>query len=152
MKKSIYAATLVFPLTIFLCLFACEKAFLTSQEIKEIDHFKKAQASFLESNKYLKELTQHAGSIGVMSEDERNTYIEMLMDTLAEAKSVSDSTLEKIHSELPSAYRSIFVPCIENKLRGFKNYTLQANIKGVELHNAWVDWWNDHYKEFANIL
>lgn len=131
--------------------FACGKGSLTHQEMQEIKHFKKAQASFLESSRYLKELTKGTVLVGSMSEGERNTYIKMLMETLTEAKSVSDSTLAKIHPELPSAFRSIFIPCIENELSGFRDFDPRASIQGSQLHDQWIDWWNAHYKEFANI-
>jgi hypothetical protein len=132
-------------------VFGCGKVTLSPQEIKEVEHFKRAQESFLESSRYLKELTKNTTIVGSMSEGERNTYIKMLMETLSEAKSVSDSTLAKIHAKLPLAYHSIFILCIENKLRGFRDFDPKASIQGTELHNAWIDWWNAHYKEFAKI-
>jgi hypothetical protein len=132
-------------------VFACGKATLSPQETKGIEHFKRAQESFLESSTYLKKLTKNSAIVGSMSEGERNTYIKMLTETLSEAKSVSDSTLAKIHPKLPSAYHSIFILCIENKLRGFRDFDPKASIQGTELHNMWIDCWNAHYKEFAKI-
>lgn len=130
---------------------ACGRISLTPQEMKEVKHFKNAQTSFLKSSKYLRELTKDTVLVGSMSEGERNTYIKMLTETLNEAKSVSDSTLAKIHPKLPSVYQSIFILCLENKLRGFRDFDPKASIQGTELHNAWIDWWNAHYKEFARI-
>lgn len=143
----LFLAVMIIPILVL----ACGKVSLTPQEMKEVEHFKKAQTSFLESSRYLKELTKDTALVGSMSEGERNTYIKMLMETSAEAKSVSDSTLAKIHPKLPSAYHSIFILCIENKLRGFRDFDPKASIQGTELHNAWIDWWNAHYKEFAKI-
>ncbi len=131
--------------------FGCGKNLITAQERKEFEHFKKAQESFLESSRYLKELTKDTVLVGSMSEGERNTYIKMLMETLTETKAVSDSTLAKIHPELPSAFRSILIPCIENKLSGFRDFDPRASVSGTELHNAWIDWWNAHCKEFAKL-
>ena len=151
MKTFWYYRLLLIILAILIVDFACGKASLTPQEMKEITHFKKAQTSFLESSRYLKELTKGTALVGSMSEGERNTYIKMLTETLTEANSVSDSTLAKIHPELPSAFRSIFIPCIESKLSGFRNFDPRASVQGTQLHNEWIDWWNEHYKEFAKI-
>jgi hypothetical protein len=130
---------------------ACGRVSLTPQEMKEVEHFKKAQTSFFESSRYLKKLTKDTVLVGSMSEGERNAYIKMLTETLTEAKSVSDSTLAKIHPKLPSAYHSIFILSIENKLRGLKEFDPKASIQGTELHNTWIDWWNAHSKEFTKI-
>ena len=151
MKTFWHCRPFLILLAILIVGFACGKSSLTPQEMKEIEHFKKAQTSFLESSRYLKELTKGTVLVGSMGEGERNTYINMLMETLTEAKSVSDSTLAKIHPELPSAFRSIFIPCIENKLRGFRDFDPRASVQGTELHNEWIDWWNAHYKEFSKI-
>jgi hypothetical protein len=145
-----YLFSMIIP-AILVFAFACGKSSLTPQELKEIKHFKTAQKSFLESSRYLRELTKDTVLVGSMGESERNTYIKMLMETLTEAKSVSDSTLAKIHPELPSTFRSIFMPCIDNKLRGFRDFDPGASVQGTELHNAWIDWWNAHYKEFTKI-
>jgi len=141
----------IIMLAILVFAFACEKVSVTPQEMKEIVHFKNAQKSFLESGRYLKELTKGTVLVGSMRESDRNTYIKMLMETLTEAKSVSDSTLAKIHPELPSAYRSIFITGIESRLRGFVDSDPRASIQGTELHNTWIDWWNAHCKEFVKI-
>ena len=130
---------------------ACTKSSMTSQEKKEVAHFKKAQTLFLEASRYLKKLTRGDFVVGSMSEDERNTYIKMLLDALLEAKSVSDEVLAKIHPKLPASYHSIFIACLENKLRGFRDFDSKASIQGTTLQNEWIDWWNAHYKEFANI-
>lgn len=130
---------------------ACGKDSVTPQEMKEINHFKKAQTSFLDASRYLKELAKETVLVGSMSEDERNTYIKMLVETLTEAKSVSDPTLAKIHPKLPTAFRSIFIPCIENNLSGFRDFDPKASVQGTVLHNEWIDWWNAHYKEFIKI-
>lgn len=151
MKTFWHCRLFLIILAILIVGFACGKGSVTPQEMKEIEHFKKAQTSFLESSRYLRELTKGTVLVGSMSEGERNTYIKMLMETLTEAKSVSDSTLAKIHPELPSAFRSIFIPCIENKLSGLRDFDPRASVQGTELHNEWIDWWNAHYKEFAKI-
>ena len=151
MKTFRHYQLFIIILAILIVALACGKSAVTPQEMKEINHFKKAQTSFLEASRYLKGLTKDTVLVGSMSESERDTYIRMLMETLIEARSVSDSTLAKIHPELPSAFRSIFIPCIENKLRGFRDFDSKASMQGTELHNNWIDWWNAHYKEFTKI-
>jgi hypothetical protein len=141
--------TIILPLLIIPG--ACTKSSLTPQEKKEVEHFRKTQALFLEASRYLKKLTSGDFVVGSMSEDERNTYIAKLLDTLREAKSVSNDVLTKIHPELPAAYHSIFIPCIEKNLHGFRDFDPKASIEGTILHNEWIDWWNAHYKEFASI-
>ena len=111
MKTLRYCQLFLIMLITAILVLACGKISLTPEEMKEVEHFKKAQASFLESSRYLKELTKDTGLVGSMSEDERNAHIKMLTETLTEAKSVSDSTLAKIHQKLPSAYHSIFILC-----------------------------------------
>jgi hypothetical protein len=149
MKTFRYCRLFIIMLIALGPIFACGKTALSPQEKREVEHFKKAQQSFLESSRYLKELTKDTAIVGSMSKGERDTYIKMLTETLNEAKSVSDSTLAKIHPKLPSAYHSIFILCIESELRGFRDFDPRASIQGTELHNTWVDWWNAHYKEFA---
>jgi len=151
MKNFRYYWLLLIVMIIPILVLACGKVSFTSQEMKEVEHFKRSQTLFIKSSRYLKELTKNTVRVGSMSEGERNTYIKMLMETLAEAKSVSNSTLAKIHPKLPSSYNSIFILCIENKLRGFKDFDPKASIQGTKLHNTWIDWWNAHYKEFEKI-
>lgn len=151
MKTFYYHRLLSIMLSLLMIASACAKSPLTSQEKKEVEHFNKAQKLFIESSRYLKKLTSGDFVVGSMSEDERNTYIKMLVDTLTEAKSVSNDILAKIHPKLPTAYRSIFIPCLENKLCGFRDFDPKASIQGTILHNEWIDWWNAHYKKFANI-
>ena len=179
MKTFYYYWLLSIMLSLLMIAGACATSHITSQEKKEIKQFKKAQKLFLESSRYLKKITSGTAIVGPMSEDkrnayteakkygkkltsgdfivgsmsedERNAYIKMLVDTLTEAKSVSDDVLAKIHPKLPTAYNSIFIPCLENQLRGFRDFDPEASIKGTILHNEWIDWWNAHYKEFAKI-
>jgi len=153
MKKSNCCYRLL-PITLSLLMIAsaCAKGSITSQEKREVEHFKKAHRLWLEGSRYLNKITSGDFVVGSMSETERNTYIKMLVDTLTEANLVSDITLSKIHPLLPSAYLSIFIPCLENKLRGFRDFDPAASVKGTILHNEWIDWWNAHYLEFANIV
>jgi hypothetical protein len=151
MKTFYYYWLLSIMLSLLMIAGACATSHITSQDKKEIEHFKKAQKLFLKSSRYLKKITSGDAIVGSMSEDERNAYIKMLVDTLTEAKSVSDDVLAKIHPKLPTAYNSIFIPCLENQLRGFRDFDPEASIKGTILHNEWIDWWNAHYKEFAKI-
>lgn len=151
MKTFRYYGLSIIILTIFVVALACGKGSFNHQEVEEIKHFKNAQKSFLKSSRYLKDLTKGTILVGSISEKERNTYIKMLTETLTEAKSVSDSTLAKIDPELPVAFRSIFIKCIENKLIGFRDFDPKASIQGTELHNKWIDWWNAHYKKFTKI-
>lgn len=151
MKTFRYCRIFLIIIITSILVLSCGKVYLTPQEMKEVEHLKKAQTSFLESSRYLKDLTKDTVFVGSMSEGERNAYIKMLTETLTEAKSVSDSTLAKIHPKLPSAYHSIFILCIEDKLRGFRDFDAKASSQGTELHNTWIDWWNAHYKEFTKI-
>jgi hypothetical protein len=130
---------------------ACNNTPETSQESEEVKHFRKAQALFIEANRCLNKLIDRDSLVGSRGEDERNACIKMLTDTLADAKLVDDNVLTKIHPKLPQAYRSIFIPCIENQLRGLRDVDPRASIQGAVLNDKWIDWWSSHYKEFANI-
>jgi len=143
MKSKIFCLILIF------LIISCSS--WTSQEKEEIIHFKKAQALFLEAERYLKNITRGDAVVGTITDKERNTYISKLTEALDEASKVSENVLRKIHPKLPEAYRSIFIPCLQKRLNGFQNHDLTATIEGATLHNVWIDWWNAHYKEFAKV-
>ena len=118
---------------------------------KEAKHFKQAQKLYFEANRYLKQITEGDSIVGSFSDEERDNYINKLSDALKEAKLVSDSTLYKLHPKLPVTYKAMFIRCIEQQLKGFTAFDAKASIEGQKLHNVWIDWWNNNYKEFKKI-
>ena len=138
-------------LTLLFAFNACSEDAVTSRVKAEVEHFKKAQKLYFDASRYLSDITSSDSMVGSMRDDELNAFIEKLSNALKEAKLVSDNTLQEIHSELPNAYHSIFIACIEQQIRGFRDFDRKASIEGQMLHDVWIDWWNGHYKEFKNF-
>jgi hypothetical protein len=88
---------------------------------------------------------------GGLPNEGESKYIVMLREAQIESGLVSDKTLSKIHPKLPETYRSIFVPCIDNKVKGYRDHDREASAMGTKFRNDWMDWWNKN-KRRCKIL
>jgi hypothetical protein len=136
---------------LFLLFLSCTR--YTVLEKREYQHFKKVQAIFEQADTYSRRIHTNGMGLGIgglPNEGERN-YITMLMEVQVESQLVSDNTLSKIHPELPETYRKIFIPCIESKLKGYRDQDREASTRGTKLRNDWVHWWNENNRQFKII-
>ena len=151
MRRFIQVLLNVVAITPLVLTSACSDDSTSPHIIAEVKHFKKAHELYFDANHYLRDITEGGSVVGSMSEKELNTFVKKLSDALREARGVSDITLREIHPGLPAAYHSIFIPCIEKQIRGFRDFDPKASIEGQELHNVWIDWWNSHVKSFTRF-
>lgn len=116
-------------------------------EIEEMKKFRNAQELFLKSGRFLKEITS-SPIVGTIEKDDLEKYLSMLNQALSDANSISPKTLEKIHPELPEAYKEIFIKSFEERINSFKEFSPQSAINATNLYNEWIVWWNKHLNEF----
>ena len=128
-------------------LFNGVNARFNTAEIEEMKKFHNAQELFLKSGRFLNEKTS-SSIVGTIEKDDLERYLSMLNQALSDARSIPPKTLEKIHPELPEAYKKIFIKSFEERISSFKEFSPQSAINATNLHNEWIGWWNNHLKEF----
>jgi hypothetical protein len=79
-------------------------------------------------------------------------YVELKQNALIEAGMVKEATLDKMYPGLSDKYKNTYIKSIQMQLQGINGDNFDTFIKGAELHNQWVDWFEAHKKNMYTPL
>lgn len=113
----------------------------TDYDKNNIKHFFASR----EANQQYVQLTNSGNSIKTSASPEQ--FLIRLKKALHEAKQLDNAVLAKAHPELPEKYRSLYQASLMHMIRAFENRDNRTSIKGTELHDQWVDWYNSNLKK-----
>jgi hypothetical protein len=152
MKKKFIVFSFVFYSCIAINVIGCGGSTFTSEEKKEIQRFKKSIQLWQEAKEvlYVANKDKPVGTISTISESTLKDYVGRLSKALQEAQMVSADLLAKIHPDLPLNYYSLYVECLKQQIRGFSNHAPMSQLMGQMLEAKWIDWYDQHYKEFES--
>lgn len=124
---------------------------LTKAERVEIGHFAK---SIELRNKAMNVLQRSMSGeiVGTIKEEKLNESLNLMRDSLREARNVRDKVLSKLHPELPSHYREEFCEGTRLMIQGFERADGQISLKGQLLEDKWGDWYDAHLHELRGKL
>ncbi len=111
----------------------------SAQEIANSKHFLFSIQADLQSKK----LSADRAGTGVTI-SERNEIFRLKQTALREVRLVDEATLRKIYPDLPYHVAVEYIPALESLIISLTSPSgnQEATQRGVQLFDAWVDWWN----------
>lgn len=84
------------------------------------------------------------GGPGALSEEDRRTILGHWREALESGGKVRNEVLQKIHPQLPRAFRDLWQRGLSLSVRNLEVGDLQAEIVGSRLMDRWGAWYTRH--------
>jgi hypothetical protein len=117
----------------------------TIEEQKNATHFTNAEKAYRKAVAITNDVT--LGKLQYSDSDEFKGLIRNYKLAASEARMVKDSVLDKIHPQMKINFRTKFQKAAELMVQSLETRDMNSQIRGVQLHGAWVDWWNSNKKQ-----
>jgi hypothetical protein len=118
----------------------------TIEEQKNAIHFTNADKAYIRAVAIMND-DRTLGKLQFSDGEEFKGLLRNYKLAASEARMVKDSVLDKIHPQMKINFRTKFQKAAELMVQSLETRDMNSQIRGVQLHGAWVDWWNSNKKQ-----